>query len=155
MAGHLLASRVPCSPFLVARFAPHQALATSPSGDTFGSIMLRHPTRHPDTAQSVASTEDKADCSLCDAVCCRLIVILEPGDDIPAHLTTPRPEGTRAMAHHEDGWCVAMDRVHMNCGIYENRPAVCRRFYMGGPYCNAIRSEYDQQHSRRIEITLK
>lgn len=88
----------------------------------------------------------KAHCSICDAVCCRLVVVLEAGDDIPAHLTSQLPQGHRVMAHGEDGWCVAMDRTHMNCSIYANRPAVCRRFVMGGPYCKAIRAEYGQQH---------
>jgi len=26
----------------------------------------------------------------------------------------------------------------MNCGIYEMRPSVCRRFVMNGAYCKAI-----------------
>ena len=30
----------------------------------------------------------------------------------------------------------------MNCGIYDTRPSVCRRFVMNGPYCRAIREEY-------------
>lgn len=53
------------------------------------------------------------------------------------------------MAHAEDGWCVALDRTRMNCGIYENRPAVCRRFFMGGPYCRAIRSDYAKQEKEQ------
>lgn len=84
----------------------------------------------------------KAHCACCDAVCCRLTVVLEPEDNIPEHLTTHLPDGLHAMAHREDGWCAALDRTHMNCGIYENRPAACRRFAMGGPYCNALRGEY-------------
>ncbi|RDS79331.1 YkgJ family cysteine cluster protein [Dyella monticola] len=94
-------------------------------------------------------------CAACQAVCCRLIVVLEEGDNIPEHLTTRLPAGNRVMAHGDDGWCVAMDRTHMNCGIYENRPAVCRRFFMGGPYCRAIRSDYAKQHSGVIEIAQK
>ncbi|XRD91035.1 YkgJ family cysteine cluster protein [Dyella nitratireducens] len=97
----------------------------------------------------------KPHCTRCDAVCCRLVVVLEPGDNIPDHLTTHLPQGHRVMAHGDDGWCVALDRTHMNCGIYENRPAVCRRFFMGGPYCKAIRAEYAKQGPRSIEITLK
>jgi Fe-S-cluster containining protein len=83
------------------------------------------------------------------------MVVLQPEDNIPAHLTTYLPEGPQVMARAEDGWCVAMDRTHMNCGIYANRPAVCRRFVMGGPYCNAIREDYARERSRRIDITLK
>ena len=98
------------------------------------------------TTPPIRHVKGKAHCSICDAVCCRLVVVLEDGDDIPAHLTRQMPQGHRVMAHGEDGWCVAMDRTHMNCGIYENRPAVGRRFVMGGPYCKAIRAEYGKQH---------
>lgn len=103
----------------------------------------------------IRHAKGKAHCAICDAVCCRLVVVLEPEDDIPAHLTAQLPQGHRVMAHADDGWCVAMDRSRMNCGIYENRPAVCRRFVMGGPYCKAIRAEYVKQRTDHIEITLK
>lgn len=83
-----------------------------------------------------------AHCSRCEAVCCRLTVVLQPEDDIPAHLTAYSPEGLRVMARGEDGWCVALNGTRMNCGIYETRPSVCRRFVMNGPYCRAIRTEY-------------
>jgi uncharacterized protein len=42
------------------------------------------------------------------------------------------------MRHGENGWCAALNSAHMNCGIYETRPAVCRRFVMNGPYCKTI-----------------
>lgn len=59
------------------------------------------------------------------------------------------------MARGEDGWCVALDGVRMNCGIYETRPSVCRRFVMNGPYCRAVREEYDDPSaaSARHKIT--
>lgn len=84
-----------------------------------------------------------AHCSTCQAVCCRLTVVLRPEERVPAHLTARTPEGLRVMKHAEDGWCAALDRTHMNCGIYEQRPAECRRFVMNGPYCKALRAEYD------------
>lgn len=117
--------------------------------------MLCHRSRYADMTQSGRSTKGKANCATCDAVCCRLMVFLEPEDDVPAHLTTRLPQGHHVMAHGEDGWCVAMDRTHMCCSIYENRPAVCRRFVMGGPYCNAIRADYAERRARSIEIVLK
>ncbi|HUB91953.1 MAG TPA: YkgJ family cysteine cluster protein [Dyella sp.] len=105
--------------------------------------------------QFARHAKGKAHCAICDAVCCRLMVVLESEDNIPAHLTTQLPQGHRVMAHADDGWCVAMDRTRMNCSIYENRPAVCQRFVMGGPYCKAIRTEYVKQRTGTIEITLK
>lgn len=86
-----------------------------------------------------------ARCSACEAVCCRLTVILQPDERIPEHLTTYSPEGLHVMKHDVDGWCAALNRTRMNCGIYETRPAVCRRFVMNGAYCKAIRADYAEQ----------
>lgn|SRR6185312_10672718 len=117
--------------------------------------MPGHSHRHADLPQTRKPAKAAIHCSTCEAVCCRLKVVLEPGDTIPSHLTTYLPEGPRIMAHDETGWCVAMDRTHMNCGIYENRPAVCRRFVMGGPYCKAIRVDYAEHASHSIKTPLK
>lgn len=84
-----------------------------------------------------------ARCSSCEAVCCRLTVVLQSEDHIPAYLTTVSPEGLRVMRRSEEGWCVALNTTDMNCGIYETRPSVCRRFVMNGPYCKAVRAEYN------------
>jgi Fe-S-cluster containining protein len=73
------------------------------------------------------------------------MVVLQPEDDIPTHLTTHLAGGLRVMARDEEGWCVAVDSGRMNCGIYASRPAVCRRFVMDGPYCKAARAEYSGQ----------
>ncbi|RDI96822.1 YkgJ family cysteine cluster protein [Dyella solisilvae] len=92
---------------------------------------------------SLASTvKGVAHCSTCEAVCCRLKVVLQPEDHIPEHLTIYSPEGLHLMKRGEDGWCVALDRVRRNCSIYETRPSACGRFLMNGPYCKAIRTEY-------------
>nr|WP_272494107.1 YkgJ family cysteine cluster protein [Stenotrophomonas mori] len=80
-------------------------------------------------------------CSACDAVCCRLTVILESGDDVPPHLTT-RLHGLHVMARDPEGWCLGLDGRTMNCRIYASRPVACRSFVMGGPYCRSIRDEY-------------
>lgn len=89
-----------------------------------------------------SSPKGRAKCSSCEAVCCRLTVVLQPEDRVPGHLTTYSPEGLHVMKHGQDGWCVALNSANMNCGIYETRPSVCRRFVMNGPYCKAVRSDY-------------
>ena len=38
-----------------------------------------------------------ADCSRCDAVCCRLTVVLQPHERIPAHYTTHTEAGLHVM----------------------------------------------------------
>jgi len=88
-----------------------------------------------------AGTPDDAQCGACDAVCCRLTVVVQPEDRIADHLTT-EPRGLRVMARDPEGWCVAMDAARMCCSIYEARPDVCRRFRMGGSYCQAVREDY-------------
>lgn len=90
-------------------------------------------------------------CTACEAVCCRLTVVLDEDDRVPAHLTTYLPDGLHVMARDPEGWCVALDGVRMNCRIYDTRPGVCRSFVMGGPYCSAVRDEYA---ARGIETTL-
>ncbi|WP_329957143.1 YkgJ family cysteine cluster protein [Xanthomonas melonis] len=93
-------------------------------------------------------------CERCDAVCCRLTVLVDPSDRIPHHLTSVTQEGWRVMARDEEGWCVAIDAARMCCSIYETRPAICRRFVMSGPYCRDVRAIYDDQRRRGIPLTL-
>ena len=92
-------------------------------------------------------------CTSCDAVCCRLTVVLGSDDDVPPHLTT-RLGGRHVMARDEEGWCVALDGQKMNCRIHASRPAICRAFVMGGPYCRAVRDEYANTESHSIALTL-
>src|SRR3546814_3355406 len=54
-------------------------------------------------------------CGNCDAVCCRLTVILMPEDRVPRHLTTRTTHGLEVMARDEEGWCVAVDQNRMCC----------------------------------------
>jgi Fe-S-cluster containining protein len=86
-------------------------------------------------------------CTACDAVCCRLTVVLLPGDDVPERFTAWTDEGLHVMARDEDGWCVAVDGARHCCSIYESRPAICRKFAMGGPYCRAVRADYAAEHA--------
>ena len=93
-------------------------------------------------------------CSRCDAVCCRLTVVLQPEDRIPAHLTAITDAGLEVMARDEEGWCVAVDGARMRCSIYESRPQVCRRFVMSGPYCEDIQADYKDRNLRGIPLQL-
>jgi len=93
-------------------------------------------------------------CDDCEAVCCRLLVIVEAGDRVPRGTTTPYEGGLQVMPRSEDGWCAAIDRPSMRCGIYEQRPETCRRFTMGGGYCRAIRGDSRRTAARRIAHVL-
>lgn len=103
--------------------------------------------------------EKHVHCSRCDALCCRLTVTVFPEDAVPAYLTDRDARGVLIMARDAEGWCVALDGARMNCGIYDTRPAICRKFRMAGPYCLDIRAEAREAASahaqaRTIPMTL-
>jgi Fe-S-cluster containining protein len=93
-----------------------------------------------------ASGLPEVSCSACDAVCCRLTVVVMPDDPVPRHLVERTPEGLDVMARGEDGWCVAVDPIRMCCTVYEQRPAICRKFAMGSPYCRSEREAYARRY---------
>lgn len=81
-------------------------------------------------------------CSRCDAVCCRLTVVLQPEEDVPGRFVGRDERGLRVMLRRSDGWCSALDRERMCCSIYEQRPSICRKFAMGSGYCREERANY-------------
>jgi Fe-S-cluster containining protein len=93
-------------------------------------------------------------CSACDAVCCRLTVVVMPEDIVPRHLVERTAQGLDVMARDEDGWCVAVDQTRMCCSIYEQRPGICRKFAMGSGYCRAERENYRLLNAREIPIAV-
>lgn len=121
------------------------------------SILLE---QQPDASMSVEFHLDDTDvdpsvsCSNCDAVCCRLTVVVMPEDVVPRHLVERNAQGLDVMARDEEGWCVAMDHRHMRCSIYEQRPGICRKFAMGSAYCRDERENYREQMLRGIPLTL-
>jgi Fe-S-cluster containining protein len=100
------------------------------------------------------SVDPRVHCDSCEAVCCRLTVLLMPEDAIPAWLTTRDAHGLEQMAKAEDGWCVALDRGSMRCSIYAQRPTICRKFAMGGPYCRDERDAWFGTSARSIPIAV-
>jgi uncharacterized protein len=102
---------------------------------------------------NAAPKPQKAHCSRCDALCCRLTVVLFPEDAIPAHLTERNPQGVSVMARDTEGWCVALDGAKMNCSIYATRPTICRKFVMAGPYCLDVRAQAERA-ANDVPITL-
>lgn len=91
--------------------------------------------------ESRPAPEPAAHCDTCTGLCCRLTVVLTPGDEaVPAEMVATAAGGLRSMAHRADGFCVAL-ADDGRCGIYELRPQACRRFLMAGPYCRAIRED--------------
>ena len=62
-------------------------------------------------------------------------------DDVPLDLTLEDRWGGRIMARSDDGWCAALDRDTLLCGIYERRPAICRDYEVGGSDCVSERAK--------------
>ena len=93
-------------------------------------------------------------CADCAAVCCRLTVVLLPGDSVPAWLTDSDEHGLEIMAKGDDGWCVALDRHSMRCTIYERRPQICAEFPMGGIYCRDERDGWLGKSATSLPITV-
>lgn len=108
-----------------------------------------------DRLPAKAAARPAASCDDCDAVCCRLTVVLMPEDDVPEHLTARTAAGLTVMARDEGGWCVAVDGARMCCSIYAQRPSICRKFAMGGPYCLAERADYAAEAARTIPLRLE
>ena len=78
-------------------------------------------------------------CATCSACCCRLEVLLLTDTGVPRRYVDTDPWGREVMARLDDGWCAALDREHMRCSIYQDRPGICRDFEMGGDDCLAER----------------
>ena len=97
----------------------------------------------PDDGQPVT-------CERCPAICCQLKVILIAGDDPPARFVDLDEDGLEIMGKADDGWCLALDRDAMRCGIYARRPFVCREFAMASADCHAEREDW-----RRIAVSLR
>lgn len=81
-------------------------------------------------------------CADCEAVCCRLEVILMGDDNPPAGLVVEDRWGGSVMRRLEDGWCAGLDRSTMKCTIYGRRPFLCREYEMGGLDCVEERTLY-------------
>ena len=60
---------------------------------------------------------------------------------VPERFVEEDERGGRSMARLEDGWCAALDRSTLLCGIYDRRPWICREFEMGGRECLDERGE--------------
>ena len=91
---------------------------------------------------SAANQTQEVTCTACDAVCCRLEVILMGDDDVPAHLSGEDEWGGWVMRRRDDGWCAALDRNTMRCTIYTRRPFLCRDYEMGADACIEERRLY-------------
>lgn len=93
-------------------------------------------------------------CADCEAVCCRLPVLLLSGDSVPIWAIDHDEHGLEIVAKADDGWCVALDRRTMRCTIYARRPQICAEFAMGGEGCRDERDAWFGKPGASIPITV-
>ncbi|WP_414649240.1 YkgJ family cysteine cluster protein [Dyella sp.] len=101
--------------------------------------MSEHDATHDPFYQRV---DPSVQCDTCEAVCCRLTVVLMPEDRVPRWLVQEDERGLQTLAKGEDGWCAAVDPLDFRCTIYADRPAICRKFAMGSPSCRHERAAW-------------
>ncbi|MDH3997953.1 MAG: YkgJ family cysteine cluster protein [Desulfuromonadales bacterium] len=92
------------------------------------------------TTETTPSSDPEITCANCKACCCRQEAALFNDAHIPNDLTVVNAWGGRSMLRLEDGWCVALNRETLKCGIYKKRPWICREFVMGEDECLAARA---------------
>lgn len=97
-----------------------------------------------DDDDSDIDVDSSVSCARCEAVCCRMTVVLMPDDRVPQWLVHRGASGLETLAKGEDGWCAAVDPVTFGCTIYDDRPGICRKFTMGGPSCRDERERWSQ-----------
>lgn len=110
------------------------------------------------TSLNISATRDTDDtdcdptisCAACEACCCLLEVMLMGDDDVPVELTIEDQWGGWVMLRLDDGWCAALDRDSMKCGIYDYRPGVCRDYPVGASECIGERSRLLVQHLKPL-----
>jgi Fe-S-cluster containining protein len=90
------------------------------------------------------SIDPGVQCNRCEAVCCRLTVVLLPGDHVPGWLVHRDGRGLETLAKSADGWCAAVDPRTFRCTIYDERPAICRKYAMGSPSCRDERRKWSE-----------
>ena len=86
--------------------------------------------------------EENITCANCEAVCCRMEVMIITDTGVPNRYIKTDKWGGETMDRLGDGWCSALDRNTMMCSIYENRPLICREFAMGESECIDARNDY-------------
>ncbi|UZE94573.1 YkgJ family cysteine cluster protein [Alkalimarinus alittae] len=86
--------------------------------------------------------DEKITCSNCEAICCRMEVMIITDTGVPDRYIKTDKWGGETMDRLSDGWCAALDRNTMMCSIYENRPLICREFAMGEDECIDARNDY-------------
>jgi len=93
------------------------------------------------TIEVTTPPDGEVTCASCQAICCRLEVMLITDTGVPDRFIEMDKWGGMSMARLDDGWCAALDRDSMRCMIYENRPFICREYEMGGYECISEREK--------------
>ncbi|MEJ2105766.1 MAG: YkgJ family cysteine cluster protein [Acidiferrobacteraceae bacterium] len=66
----------------------------------------------------------------CQTFCCRLLVRLDPDEQVPTGEPGTPPKGF--VDKDEQGYCVHFDRERSLCRIWQQRPRICREYSCNG-----------------------
>ena len=101
----------------------------------------------PESDPESSAVDDAVTCNGCEAVCCRLEVLIISDTGVPGRFIDTDDWGGMTMARADNGWCAALEDATNLCSIYDRRPWVCREFEMGGPDCVNEREQYARARS--------
>lgn len=77
-------------------------------------------------------SEAEIDCAIgqqlgCETFCCYLLVRVDPDEPVPG-----AGAASGFVEKGPDGACIHLDRENHLCGIWEQRPRVCRSYHCNG-----------------------
>jgi len=111
--------------------------AEVPEGVPWPTIALRGEGQRPDPTREVNCAERM---HVCHAVCCKLHFALTAGE-VDAGQVRFDLGWPYMIRHDQDGYCTHNDRATGFCGVYADRPGICRKYSCAGD--GRIWSDFD------------
>ncbi|HEU5002202.1 MAG TPA: hypothetical protein VFW71_05410 [Actinomycetota bacterium] len=100
----------------------------SPEGVPWPTIAMRAEGARPDPTREVNCGERM---HVCHAVCCKLHFALT-GGEVDAGAVRFDLGWPYMIRHDRDGYCTHNDRATGFCGVYADRPGICRKYSCAG-----------------------
>lgn len=108
--------------------AEPEVAAQDPDGVPWPTIALRAEAAVPEPNQPVNCAERMP---VCHAVCCKLHFALTAGE-VDAGRVRFDLGWPYMIRHDQDGYCAHNQRATGSCGVYADRPGVCRKYSCAG-----------------------
>ena len=108
--------------------APGEPVAEVPEGVPWPTFALRAEGPRPDPTREVNCAERM---HICHAVCCKLHFALTAAE-VDAGQVRFDLGWPYMIRHDQDGYCTHNDRATGFCGVYADRPGICRKYSCAG-----------------------